>query len=107
MSLQERCEGRKLSFKQGHEKGLLRTMSSILSIVCLLVASSSSLYAGQHWIGTRAASPMGISPKLSEELARSIRLTLSNEFGIQPLTISSAHLALHHVGYRAMQTPST
>ena len=105
----------KLQIVSGNiESGLLRALSAVLSIVCLLVLSSASLSAQQqHWVGTWAAAPVGLSPKVGETFAfgeqeltireivhisqggKSMRVALSNEFGSEPLTISSAHVALH------------
>lgn len=94
--------------------GLLQLSTFFLSSIYLIILFPALLIAQQqHWVGTWAASPMELSPQVRETLSfgeqeltirqivhisqggKSLRVALTNEFGSEPLTISSAHLALH------------
>ena len=90
----------------------LRTLAPVtLLLLCLCVFHQSAWAAAQpdHWVGTWATSPMAApNPEgkllagdtTLREIVRSslggpvVRVVLSNEFGLDPLTIGQAHIAL-------------
>jgi len=88
----------------------LRKRSAALSLALLIAFSSFALAAPpDHWVGTWAASPVGLSNAdgkygAADTTFREIvhislggdtsRIILTNEFGLAPLTINSAYIAL-------------
>lgn len=81
------------------------------SVAVLALSLSGTLFAQQRWVGTWAASPVPAPPKINKTITlgakeitireivhlsqggNTMRVTLTNEFGTGPLTISSAHIA--------------
>ena len=87
--------------------------ASCLFILASLVPSWAESSAGQQWVGTWATSPMlaeggfrvrAFSGTTLREIAhisiggKAIRVRFTNEFGIDPLTIANAHVALVESG---------
>jgi lysophospholipase L1-like esterase len=97
---------------------LLRKFSIFIALFALTNAARGLSEIGRHWVGTWAAAPIGIAnsdghlgirfSEVSGSTLREIvhvsiggdvaRITLSNEFGLEPLTIRSANIALHAAG---------
>ncbi len=104
----------------------LRTRTSLLSAfpllcLCLLISKNASAAPPDRWVGTWAAAPTDAPnrPDASGDQLLSadttfreivhvslggptVRIVLSNEFGLDPLTIGAAHIALS-----AQKAPST
>ena len=91
----------------------------ILSLTAL-TASPAAAAAPDHWVGTWAAAPVaqenpdakyGASDTTFREIVHvslggsSVRIVISNEFGLDPLTIGAAHIALS-AGSDAIDLPS-
>ena len=89
-------------------------LTELLAAVVLLLAGARGAMAAKtpppdHWVGTWAASPLGVANDKGEFGATDttyreivhvslggplVRVALSNEFGTDPLTIAAAHVAL-------------
>jgi lysophospholipase L1-like esterase len=80
-----------------------------LLLLCLFSLHTASAAAPDHWVGTWAASPIagsnrdnqfGATDTTYREVVHAslggsvVRIVLSNEFGLDPLTIGEAHIAL-------------
>ena len=90
----------------------LRTLSPVallLLCLCVFCLPASAAAKPDHWVGTWATSPMAAPNPEGKLLAGDttlreivhislggpvVRVVLSNEFGLDPLTIGQAHLAL-------------
>src|SRR4051794_19552198 len=84
----------------------------LLSLSCLTPICANAASPADHWVGTWAASPMaaknpegkfgapGTDGTTLREIVHisiggpSVRVILTNEFGLEPLTIGAAHIAL-------------
>src|SRR5260370_16155163 len=91
----------------------LPLLTLVLFCLCLLNENTAAAAPPDHWVGTWATSPVALpnpDGKLGAEdttyreivhvsLAGSaVRIILSNEFGLDPLTIAAAHIALRGTG---------
>jgi lysophospholipase L1-like esterase len=94
----------------------VRTLPLIaLALFCLSSINEKAAAAAppDHWVGTWATSPValpnpnakfGAADTTFREIVHvslggsRVRIILSNEFGLDPLTISAAHIALHTTG---------
>jgi hypothetical protein len=89
-----------------------RVVPLLLLLLCALTPGSAAAASPDHWVGTWATSPMaaknpegkfgapGTDGTTLREIVHisiggpSIRVVLTNEFGVDPLTIGAAQLAL-------------
>src|SRR5580704_17421291 len=94
----------------------VRTLPLIaLALFCLSSIDEKAAAAAQpdHWVGTWATSPValpnpnakfGAADTTFREIVQvslggsRVRIILSNEFGLDPLTISAGNIALHTTG---------
>ena len=87
----------------------LRNKISFLLLLCLLAIPGAHAATPDRWVGTWAAAPMaapnqnahyGSTDMTLREIVHVsvggpvVRIVLSNEFGLEPLTIGAAHVAL-------------
>ena len=87
----------------------LRTLVSSTALMTVLAGFTPSAAAEDHWVGTWATSPMaqentagkyGAAETTYREIVRvsiggdSVRIVLTNEFGLAPLTVNAAYIAL-------------
>ena len=87
----------------------LRNKISFLLLLCLLALPGAHAATPDRWVGTWAAAPMagpnqnaqyGSADMTLREIVHVslggsvVRIVLSNEFGLEPLTIGAAHIAL-------------
>jgi lysophospholipase L1-like esterase len=93
----------------------------LLSLLCLNTNLASAATPPDHWVGTWAASPLaepntpayGSADTTLREIVHvslggsSVRIIVSNEFGLDPLTIGAAQVALSTGGSSIDPTAST
>lgn len=91
----------------------LRTLVSSTALMTVLASFTPSAAAEDHWVGTWATSPMaqentdgkyGAAETTYREIVHvsiggdSARVVLTNEFGLAPLTVNAAYIALRTKG---------
>jgi lysophospholipase L1-like esterase len=90
-----------------------RTLPLFALLLCIVSASPASAAPPDHWVGTWATSPValpnpegkyGTEDTTFREIVHislggdAARVILTNEFGLEPLTINSAYIALRTTG---------
>jgi lysophospholipase L1-like esterase len=91
----------------------LPLLTLVLFCLCLLNENTAAAAPPDHWVGTWATSPValpnpdgkfGAEDTTYREIVHvslggsAVRIILSNEFGLDPLTIGAAHIALRGTG---------